>query len=377
MKVKQKFENRISLAYLVIGGIWIIFSDKLLDAFIEDIDLLTKIQTFKGWFYVIVTAILFYLFLKKHLNTLRSTEEELELHQNNLEQLVEEKTKKLDAAIEELRATNEELNDKNEIINNQNLALKETVRQLKQTQAQLLQAEKMASLGVLTAGVAHEINNPLNFILGGITGLENYLKVEKNLGNEQTSLYIESIKTGIDRASSIVSELNQLSHTKAIFNEDCALHSIIENCLLFLTDHLKNNIRVQKKLAEGELFVCGNIGQLHQVFFNVLMNAVQSIKDKGLITITTTKKDELVSIEISDTGCGISQDHLSKIMDPFFTTKEPGQGTGLGLSIAYNIIHAHEGQIRILSEINRGTSVTIILPIKTYPNDESKGIICG
>ena len=364
---KLKFEYRITLAYLIIGCIWIIFSDKLLDSIIEDIDLLTEIQTYKGWFYVTITGLLFYMFLKKHLTKLRNTEQELEIHRNNLQILVEEKTKELDIAIEDLSATNEELNDKNGIINIQNLELKETLQKLKETQSHLFQAEKMASLGVLTAGIAHEINNPLNYILGGLTGLENYFKEEK-VQNKKISLFVNSIKTGVDRASSIVSELNQLNRSDETYKDDCDIHAIIENCLELVNNQQKNRIKFFKKFADRKMIVLGNVGQLHQVFINILINASQSIEDEGSISISTEDKDENVCIKITDTGCGICKDDLPKITDPFFTTKEPGKGTGLGLSITYNIIQAHKGQISFQSELNEGTTVIMVLPIKTYTN---------
>ena len=361
---KLKFELRITLVYLLVGGFWIAFSDKILNNMINDIGLMTRIQTFKGWFYVIITAILFYLFLKKHLTHLRKTENELEIHQNNLQLLVEEKTKELDAAIAELQTINNQLSEKNNIINKQNSELIETLDQLKQTQNQLLLAEKMASLNILTSGFAHEINNPLNYILGGLTGLENYFRQSGNQNNEQTDLFIDSIKTGVARASSLVSELNQLSYRKDTFRDDCTLHPLIENCLLLLKDRLRPNVSVKKTFTENEIVIWGNIRQLHQLFINILLNAIQSICNEGSILITTSTKNDLCTVEITDSGCGISKDHLSKITDPFFTTKEPGEGTGLGLSIAYNIIQTHGGQIDFKSQINKGMTVTITLPVK-------------
>ena len=364
---KLKFEYRITFAYLIIGSIWIIFSDKLLNSIIGDKNLLTQIQTYKGWFYVVITALLLYLFLKKHLNKLRCTEHELEKHRNNLQQLVEEKTKELDAAIEELSTTNEELSDKNDIINEQNFELKETLQQLKEAQSQLFQAEKMASLGIFTAGVAHEINNPLNYILGGLTGLEDYF-AEERVQNKKVSFFIDSIKTGVDRASSIVSQLNQLSKNNETYEEVCEIHAIIENCLRIINNQLRNRVEIVRDFTDNEPIVLGNIGQLHQVFISVLINASQSIENEGSISISTGKEGENVWIKISDTGIGISEENLSKITDPFFTTKEPGKGTGLGLSIAFSIIQAHSGKISFQSELNHGTTVKIILPIKRHQN---------
>jgi C4-dicarboxylate-specific signal transduction histidine kinase len=360
---KVKFEYRIAFVYLILGFSWIKFSDRLLNSLIEDTEFLTQIQTYKGWFYVLITAILFFLILRKHLNKLRHTEQELEKHRSNLQQMVQDKTRDLDTAIEELKSTNEELFKKNEIINIKNSELHNTLLHLKETQAQLLHADKMSSLGILTAGVAHEINNPLNYILGGLTGLEKYFQAEKDQ-NPRTGLFLDSIKTGVDKASLIVSGLSQLSSTKETLKEDCEIHEILENCLTLIGSQLKDGAVISKKFTRDNVIVTGNVGQLHQVFVNLLINASHAIEHEGSISILTDRKKESVYIKIADTGCGIDQENLKKITDPFFTTKEPGKGTGLGLSITYNIIQSHKGTISFQSEVNKGTSVEVLLPAK-------------
>jgi C4-dicarboxylate-specific signal transduction histidine kinase len=352
----------------LIGGLWILFSDKVLQFFISEIQILSQIQTYKGWFYVLITGLLLFVFLKNHLSRLRFTEAELARHKNHLQQLVLEKTNDLDAAIEELRAKNEELNKKNELINQQNSELRDALRELRDTQAQLMQADKMASLGVLTAGIAHEINNPLNYIQGGQTGLENYFQQVK-IPNKDVGLFLGSIKTGIERVSSIVAGLNKLSRQNDTYDEECDLHQIIDNCLSIINHQLKDRIRVEKEYFPGKIVLKGNVGQLHQLFINVLVNASQSIDKIGSITVLTFEQRGKVVVEISDTGCGIEKANLSKIMDPFFTTKKPGEGTGLGLSISYNIVKAHKGKIMLTSQLNVGTNVKIELP-KWNPEDE-------
>ncbi|MFO7864770.1 MAG: ATP-binding protein [Salinivirgaceae bacterium] len=357
---KIKFEHKITFAYILIGSLWIIFSDKLLNSIIADSTHITEVQTYKGWFYVLITGILLFIFLKKHLKTLRNTEKELEKHKTNLQQLVLEKTEKLNTTIKQLSSSNAEISSKSAIIDNQNIELKKTLRELMDTQSRLLQADKMASLGILTAGIAHEINNPLNYIMGGITGLEK--GIDKN---KKTQLYVDSIKTGIERINSIVSGLNQFSRNKNTYDETCNVHEIIDNCLTIIHNQLKNRIEVVKNFANPEPVISGNVGQLHQVFINILMNAIHSIDNKGNINITTQESNGNVYVEISDTGCGIEQENLPHITDPFFTTKEPGKGTGLGLSITYNIIKDHKGLLNFESEPGKGTTVKIILPTKS------------
>ncbi len=362
------FENRIVLAYLALGGLWIFFSDQILELFVAEVDSeLSRLQTFKGLFYVTVTAVLFFLFLKRHLRKLRNTEQELENHKVNLEMLVKEKTKNIDVAIEELKLANEELQEKNVIINKQNRELREALDHLQSAQLQLIQSEKMASLGTLTSGVAHEINNPLNFILGGLTGLEQSLQ-SKSKEDSKTQLYLESIRNGVDRVSTIVAGLNQLSRKDEFFNEECNLETVMDNCLSIVHHQLIDRITIEKDY-QGPTIVQGNAGQLHQAFLNILLNSVQAISSEGTISVFVGVSDDNAQIIISDTGCGISEKNISRITDPFFTTRDPGEGTGMGLAIVQNIIRVHKGQITFSSEQNRGTTVKIILPAINMKHD--------
>jgi len=295
---------------------------------------------------------------------LRNIEKELKRHQHDLEKLVQEKTMDLEAINEELNSTNEELYKKNNIINKQYTKLKSTLQHLKQTQAQLLQSEKMASLGILTAGVAHEINNPLNYIMGAYEGLKVHVEDEKCcLHNEEVSFLLKALKTGVDRTANIVKSLNQFSRNNQNMTENCNIHEIIDNCLVMIQTRTKNRIEIIKHFSDEALIILGNVGALHQVFLNIFSNAEQSIAEEGTIEIKTIKQSNHISIEISDTGHGISKENLKKITDPFFTTKDPGKGTGLGLSISYNIITDHKGVLEFESEINKGTCARIILPI--------------
>jgi C4-dicarboxylate-specific signal transduction histidine kinase len=287
---------------------------------------------------------------------------DLRKHNDNLERLVAERTDELEAANKELQATNKKLTNKNEIVLQQNKDIELVLKNLKATQSQLIQAEKMASFGVLTAGVAHEINNPLNFIMGGYTGLCNELKTNDFDQDERISVFLEGIKTGIERAADIVNGLNQLSRDNDNYNEKCEIHAILDSCLTILHYKYKNRIEIVKNYRNENLLINGNTGKLHQAFINIISNAIDSIENNGVIHIDTNSKDKVFEVSIKDTGCGISKVNLKKILDPFFTTKDPGKGTGLGLSITNTIIQQHNGSLHFDSDQGKGTKVLIQFP---------------
>ncbi len=293
----------------------------------------------------------------------KRAELELENYRSNLELLVKQRTDLLEDTNRELLATNVKLNDNSELIRLQNAELKKTLKDLKETQAQLLQSEKMASLGVLTAGVAHEINNPLNFIMGGCTGLERYLQ-EHHFLDEHVNVFIDGIKSGVTRADSIVKSLGQFSRSIDSFDEQCDLHRILDNCLVMLQHEFRKRIEVIKDYASQDLIVSGNSGKLHQVFINVFSNSIQAIADRGTINVLTYLDENQAFISITDDGEGISSKNISRITDPFFTTKEPGKGTGLGLSIVYSIVNQHGGTIEFKSNEKKGTEVIVRLPLE-------------
>lgn len=249
-------------------------------------------------------------------------------------------------------------------INNKKQELENTLEKLKSTQAQLIQSEKMASVGILTAGIAHEINNPLNYIQGGITALESYINENVKEHSSEVNPLIEIIEEGIKRTSQIVRTVNRFNRSIENSEEDCDIHAIIDNCLLMLRYQMTNRVSIEKNYHKTPLLLQANEGKLHQVFLNILTNAEQAIDANGKIIITTGIENSSFFITIADNGCGISKENMSKISDPFFTTKDPGKGTGLGLSIVYSIIQEHNGGIKYKSEVGNGTTVTILLPIK-------------
>jgi PAS domain S-box-containing protein len=294
---------------------------------------------------------------------LKNTNNELTKHKNNLEFLVKERTEDLEAANKELKATNEEIRQKNEIINERNEELNQTLNNLKETQLQLLQAEKMASIGTLTAGVAHEINNPLNYLMGAYVGLTNYFGENESNEKEKTEILLHSIKIGIERISNIVKGLNQFSRKNDNLDETCDIHTILDNCIEILYHHLKNKAKLNKKYSEIPVLIKGNVGKLHQVFLNILTNSVQAILKNGTIDVITSINEKSAVIEILDNGIGIEKEFINQITDPFFTTKRPGEGTGLGLSITNSIVQEHKGMLEFKSEKNKGTKVRVILPL--------------
>ncbi len=274
---------------------------------------------------------------------------QLKLYRNHLKELVDKKT--------------EELQSANNILAQQKEELVTTLNELQTAQKHLVQSEKMASLGILVSGVAHEINNPLNFIHGGIIYLEEF--ITENFPNYINELkpVIEGINTGVSRTANIVKSLNQYSRNDNLSFSECDVHEIITDCLIILQNQFRDKIDVQKIFTQENFVIIGNEGKLHQAFLNILANSSQAIKNKGNISISTEIDNEFIKISISDDGEGISQENIKKIFDPFFTTKDPGKGTGLGLSITYNIIKEHKGKIEIESELSKGTNVKILLPI--------------
>ncbi len=286
----------------------------------------------------------------------KKIEEELAKYREHLEFLVKERT-------EELETTNEELSSTNEELHSQREELQITLKNLQNAQKQLIQAEKMASLGVLASGVAHEINNPLNFIRGGAFGLEDYLQENLTDHLDHVQIFIDSINEGVERAATIVTSLNHYSHKDESKITECNIHDIIDNCLNILGNQIRDIISIEKNYTNKNFLLKCNEGKMHQAILNIITNALQSIEGKGDIKIRTKARNKQLQIQITDNGCGISEENLSKIFDPFFTTKDPGKGTGLGLSITYNIIEEHNGNIKINSELYSGTTVTITLPI--------------
>lgn len=283
-----------------------------------------------------------------------------------------------------------------------NMEVNETLNQLRSAQSQLIHSEKMASLGQLTAGIAHEINNPLNFIYAGISALEHCMNsfyditddIQKLMTEEDRDKIInyvahmkqsrslkeyDEIKTDIDalikdikigavRTTDIVKGLRNFSRLDDGKPKYGDIHNDLDAALMLLRSKLMKNITVSKKYGEKIPEIAALHGQLNQVFTNIIANAIQAMEPVGgkLSILTKTviiQGKNHVSISIKDTGAGMSANVRAKVFEPFFTTKEIGEGTGLGLSISYGIIKNHQGNIEVFSEIDKGTEFVVTLPV--------------
>lgn len=286
------------------------------------------------------------------------------VQKRNLAIKIKERTQEIVAKSTLLAQQNEEISEQKEELAEKNSQLSEALEKISEIKEKAIQSEKMASLGVLAAGVAHEINNPLNYIQGGVFGIEQNLVDNKCGHANQNRTFLNAIKEGVSRVVAIVSSLDQFSRENESLAESCNIKQIVNNCFVILSSQLKNRISVENKMqANIDYLVKGSQGKLHQAFLNIITNAEQAIKNKGLITIDAIHEGDKIKISIIDNGKGIQKEVLHRITEPFFTTKDPGEGTGLGLSLSYRIIQEHGGQLLFESEVGKGTKVDVILPI--------------
>ncbi len=227
----------------------------------------------------------------------------------------------------------------------------------------IAQAERLASLGKLSAGVAHEINNPLGAVLA-LTALT----LEDLKPDDPARENLEEVVRQTERCRNIVRGLLEFARQSEPHVEPLDLNRVLEETLgLVARQSMFFNITVIKELDPDLPRVMGDRSQLQQVFMNLLLNAVQAMEEKGTITLASRQADGFVEVSITDTGCGIPPDKLGRIFDPFFTTKPSGKGVGLGLSIAYGIISKHGGDIRVESEVGKGSTFTVRLPVIQPP----------
>lgn len=236
--------------------------------------------------------------------------------------------------------------------------LEETLDELQATQSRLINSEKMASLGQMSAGINHEIKNPLNFIQGSLESMRQNM-TEDTLKQNET--FFNIMDEGLKRLNKIVNSLSHFSHQSQDHNQECDIPELIDNCLNILEHKYNGRIKIETNYCDQKL-VKGNSGQLHQVFLNLLGNAIQAIPKQGYVSISTQKDGHFVHTVIDDNGVGISPELLDKIFDPFFTTKKPGEGTGLGLAISSKIVSDHHGSIVATSDPGNGSTFRVSLP---------------
>lgn len=264
--------------------------------------------------------------------------------------------------------------------------------ELKSAQSQMLQREKMASIGQLAAGVAHEINNPIGFVASNLRSLDKYLKkltgyldlLENNLEQQVPEVWqdiklqrkqlkidflladcddlIAESLDGSERVRVIVQNLKTFSRVDQAEEQLANLNECLESTIAIVWNEIKYKAKLEKDLADLPDLYC-NPQELTQVFTNILLNAAQAIEADGLIQVRSWSEEGSVFVSIKDNGCGISEENREKIFEPFFTTKPVGEGTGLGMSISYEIVKKHQGQIKVASEIGQGTTFTIELPL--------------
>jgi len=250
-----------------------------------------------------------------------------------------------------------------------NTELAETIRDLQEAESQLVHSEKMASLGRLVAGVAHEINNPVSFIANSVTPLRRRLAkaasaepaVAAGILKEAEEL-VDIMANGAQRAAAIVKDLRTFSRLDEATRKPVDLHEGLEVSLRLLESRWKGGITLTRDYGELPQVECDS-GQVNQVFVNVLTNACDAMGEKGTLTVTTRAEGGTVRVAIRDDGPGIPPDVRARIFDPFFTTKDVGAGTGLGLSISHGIIAAHGGTIEVESAPGQGATFTIVLPV--------------
>jgi signal transduction histidine kinase len=277
---------------------------------------------------------------------------------------------------EQLRAAHEEL--------------QAAYRHLQHTQMQLIQREKMASVGQLVAGVAHELNNPIGFVYSNVSTLEDFVRRLRAMLDTYRALplpdperthaadqwnalkidyalrYLDSmtqgIREGAERARKIVRDLRVFARSDDDAWQPVDLHDELESSLTLLNHLLKDRVTVHRKFGDLPSVECIR-SQIDQVFLNLLANAAQAIPGPGAITIETRADGDSALVSISDTGPGIPSDLLGRIFDPFFTTKPVGEGTGLGLSISYEIVRKHGGELHVASPPGQGATFTVRIPI--------------
>jgi len=246
-----------------------------------------------------------------------------------------------------------------------------TNQKLRDTQANLIHSEKMAGLGQLVAGIAHEINNPLAFVINNIFIVQETLEKLVAEGAElppaasarvsKIQARISEANAGAARVKDLVTKLRTFSRLDEGTVKTINIHESIESVLLFLRHKMEGRIEVERRYGEVEMLTC-LAGELNQVLMNIIANAIDAIEGPGRISLETEQQNGHFSIRVRDSGKGIPEDIRNRIFEPFFTTKPIGQGTGLGLAISYGIVKAHHGTMEFSSKAGEGTEFVLKIP---------------
>ncbi len=239
--------------------------------------------------------------------------------------------------------------------------VEEKIKEIRTMERELLQSAKMAALGRFAAGIAHEVNNPLAGILNCVRTLLGDPEIK---GRRRG--YLELALKGLQRIENTLKQILSFSGKREFNPQRVDINRLLQESISFTIHRIREEgITLEEKFFPGLIWVWGDPHQLQQVFLNIIANALDAMEPGGRLSISTSLNGQTVEVRFQDTGKGIREEDLERIFDPFFTTKETGKGVGLGLSISYTIIKQHQGDIEIESELNKGTTVTVTLPIKS------------
>ena len=233
--------------------------------------------------------------------------------------------------------------------------------ELKARQDQLIQSGKMVAVGTLTAGIAHELNNPINNIGFNVEAmLEDY----DDYTDAEKQRMLQQIYTQVERAGATVRDLLDFTRAGTKAFSTVSIENVIDSTIKLIANELSlASVDLDLHIAEDLPNINGSPGNLQQVFLNLFLNSIQAMPDGGVLSVHADCEDDFIRIEVADSGIGISSEDIDRVFDPFFTTKEIGEGTGLGLSVCYGIIERHHGSVAIDSTPGTGTTVTVRLPI--------------
>ena len=285
-----------------------------------------------------------------------------------LESKEEKKSGELEKAYNELEKTQLASLNVTDDLERKSAELTEALEELRSAQAQLLQTEKMAAVGKLAGGIAHEINNPMTVILGYSQSLAGKIKP-----GEEFYAPVKAIETEALRCKRLVNDLLTFSRSGTTRLEAVDFRKMLESAMSLVSVRAKvRDIKIKTEIAAGVGSLEANLNQIEQVVINLCNNGIDAMLPGGTLSVSAKNKEGLLILEVADNGSGINKSELGRIFEPFFTTKDAGKGTGLGLSICYEIVKKHHGRIYVESEVGKGTVFTVNLPLKQSASMEAQ-----